>query len=88
MSDREVFERAKACPDVEFVFREPKCLVCGGKGFVQAAPLTGINTNSFGMLNCTAVGRNNHRRALWSRAVTVPCFACTEWRAAECTVET
>jgi RecJ-like exonuclease len=43
-----------------------RCVVCDGKGFVQAAPLS-IRTGQ----------NNNHRKALWDKAVVVPCFACT-----------
>ena len=43
-----------------------RCQVCGGRGFLRAAPLS-------------APWDSHHRDevALWAKSVIVPCFACT-----------
>lgn len=54
------------------------CAVCEGRGFVQAAPLSAIpRIDPGGRGTSVAVAsRNHHRRALWSKALIVPCWAC------------
>ncbi len=51
------------------------CEVCGGAGFVRAAPLTAPPTSRYGG---TLVGASHgfHSKALWSRALTIPCWEC------------
>ncbi len=51
------------------------CLVCEGVGFVRAAPLSNPPTGRGGHL-LVAASHGFHRKALWSRALTVPCWAC------------
>jgi hypothetical protein len=51
------------------------CQVCEGAGFVRAAPLTSLPTGRYGGV-LVAASHGFHRKALWSRALTVPCWAC------------
>lgn len=54
---------------------EVKCDVCDGTGFVRAAPLSQLPTNARGTATIGA-SHGLHRKALWSRAMAVPCWSC------------
>lgn len=50
------------------------CAVCGGVGFVKAAPISTLPTTLPG--GRVVVSRNVHRRAMWPNAVVTPCWVC------------
>jgi hypothetical protein len=54
------------------------CPVCGGVGFVKAAPLSvPARSRPWGKgQERVFVGANMRRRVLWNNAITVPCWAC------------
>ncbi len=51
------------------------CALCGGTGFVRAAPMSSLPTSRYGG-PLVARSHGFHRKALWSRALTVPCWVC------------
>ena len=56
------------------------CPVCGGSGFVKAAPLSMVpKAPIYGRgPHVAVIGGNMRRRALWSKALIVPCFGCSQ----------
>lgn len=55
--------------------RSVACAVCGGQGFVKAAPLSVLPSHNGGGIRVSS-GQGFHRKALWGSAVATPCWVC------------
>lgn len=55
---------------------QSNCPVCDNKGFVAAAPLSCLPTNHRRGGAWVSAHHGQHRKALWSRALTIPCWVC------------